>query len=79
MSDSTATVDPLLWRAFGRRARPDYSCIPAPASDPLARRDYSRSASSSDYQCACVGLTGEKPRWASVSNALRRHSWIIPA
>jgi hypothetical protein len=52
----------------------DYSRIPAASSNPLARRGFSRSASSTDCKYACVGLTCEKPRRASVSNASRRHS-----
>jgi len=53
--------------------------MPAPASDPLARRACSRSASSTDRWYACGGLPCEKPRWASVSNASRRHSWTARA
>jgi len=49
------------------------------SSDPLARRGFSRSASSTDCQYACVCLTCEKSRRASVSNASRRHSQIIRA
>ena len=47
------------------------------SSDPLSRRGCSRSASSTDCKYAYVGLTCGKPRRASVSNASRRHSWII--
>jgi len=43
----------------------------------LARRGFSRSASSTDCKYACVGLTCEKPRRASVSNA-SRHCLIKP-
>ena len=43
------------------------------SSDPLALRGFSRSAFSTDYRYASVGLTCEKPRWASVSNASQRH------
>jgi len=53
--------------------------MPAPAFDPLARRGCSRSASSTDCRYACVGLACEQPRRDSVSNASRRHSWIIRA
>jgi hypothetical protein len=43
------------------------------SSDPLARRGFSRSASLTDCMYACVGLTCEKPRRASVWNASQRH------
>jgi len=39
------------------------------SSDPLARRGFSRAASSTDCKYAYVSLTCEKPRRASVSNA----------
>jgi len=72
--------EPGTPRGFDTKcSSPDYSWIPAPASDPLARRGCSRSAFSTDCQYACVGLTCEQPRRTSVSNALRRHSWIIRA
>jgi len=44
------------------------------SSDSLAQRGCSRSASSTDYTYAFVGLTCKKPRRASVSNASRWHS-----
>ena len=61
-------------------ARPDYPGIPTAAADPLGRRGFSRSPSST-YRCgyACVVLTCEKPRRPSVSAASLRHSRIIMA
>src|SRR3989442_14486872 len=54
--------------------------MPTAAADPLARRGFSRSASSTYwYKYACVVLTCEKPRRASGSAASQRHSLIIPA
>src|SRR5438034_11188421 len=64
--------------------------MPTAAADPLAglpialqlqwAMGFSRSASSTYcYKYACVVLTCEKPRRASVSAASRRHPWIIRA
>ncbi len=48
--------------------------FPVTAADPIAWRGFSRSVSSTDRKSACVALTCEKPRQASVSAASRRYS-----
>ena len=65
----------IVWRSrmalLGQTLSPNYSRIPTAAADPLARRSFSRSVSSTDCKYACVTLTCEKPtgtdaswRWA---------------
>src|SRR2546428_9448218 len=52
--------------------------MPTGTNDPLARRTFSRSASLTYYsEYACVVLTCEKLRRASVSFVSLRHPWII--
>src|SRR5438093_8741883 len=75
-ADSTENIVRSAWC----QVSPDHPWTPTAAADPLARRGFSRSPSST-YHCgyACVVLTCEKPRRASVSTASLRHPWVTRA
>jgi hypothetical protein len=67
-----AQLNPMTWAIDAVRP------IPAASPDPLARRGFSPSASSKDRrEYACVVLSCEKPRLASVSVASLRDLKLI--